>query len=200
MVMTRLRSAHAWSGTIAIASALGACSHEVDHFHGYQSSQPVVGTIGSGNLDDGDDDGGESEGSSSDGSEGDDAGEGAPASEAGDDADPAPASDDGDGSDEGGAPAETGSGDPVLDACLEIATNDCESCACNSCLDPLYACQQDAGCVAMRDCAEQSGCVGADCLEPCGAVIDMYGGPFGSSGALALALSDCLSASCPVCF
>lgn len=93
-----------------------------------------------------------------------------------------------------------GTGDPVLDACLEIAQNECESCGCELCLDPLYACQQDPGCVAMRDCAEQSGCAGVDCLEPCGPVIDMYGGPFGSSGELALALSDCLTASCPSCF
>lgn len=95
---------------------------------------------------------------------------------------------------------ETGSGDPVLDACLDIAVDACQQCACNLCLDPLYACQQDPGCVAMRDCAEQNGCQGADCLEPCGAVVDMYGGPFGASGALALELSDCLVASCPTCF
>lgn len=95
---------------------------------------------------------------------------------------------------------EGGSGDPVLDACLDLAVDDCQVCACNQCLDPLYACQQDPGCVAMRDCAEQTGCAGVDCLEPCGAVIDMYGGPFGASGALALALSDCLSVQCAICF
>lgn len=95
---------------------------------------------------------------------------------------------------------DTGSGDPVLDGCLDIAVDECQTCACNLCLDPLYACEQDSGCVAMRDCAEQYGCEGADCLEPCGAVVDMYGGPFGASGALALALSDCLAAACPICF
>lgn len=95
---------------------------------------------------------------------------------------------------------ESGSGDPVLDACLDLAVDECQQCACNLCLDPLYACQQDPGCVAMRDCAEQAGCQGADCLEPCGAVVDMYGGPFGASGALALALSDCLVGSCASCF
>lgn len=96
---------------------------------------------------------------------------------------------------------ETGTGDPVLDACLAMATNPCEQCACNMCLDPLYACQQDAGCVAMRDCAEMSGCQGAEaCYSACMGVIDQYGGPFGDSAALALALSDCLEPACPVCF
>jgi hypothetical protein len=52
----------------------------------------------------------------------------------------------------------------------------------------------------MRDCAEQAGCVGADCYEPCQGVIDQNGGPFGESAGLAVALSDCLEGACPVCF
>jgi hypothetical protein len=112
-------------------------------------------------------------------------------------ADSAPATDDGTPTEDSG---DTGTGDPVLDACLGMATSECETCACNLCLDPLYACQQDVGCVAMRDCAEAAGCAGAECAEPCGAIIEMYGGYFGESATLALALSDCLEPMCPICF
>ncbi len=186
----------------ALVAVVVGCTHEVDRFQAHQNGQPI-GTIGSGPAgDDGDADEDESGDEESEGSSG-----GAPASddggpstaEGGEVGGTAPATDEG-GEVESGGAVETGSGDPVLDACLEIAATECETCACNLCLDPLYACQQDVGCVAMRDCAQQTGCVGADCLEPCGAVIDMYGGPFGSSGALALELSDCLSATCPACF
>jgi hypothetical protein len=105
----------------------------------------------------------------------------------------------------GSAPMETtgaeGSGDSVLEACLDIAANECEACGCNSCLDPLYACEEDAGCVAMRSCAQQSGCTDTiSCYEACQSVIDQHGGAFGPSAALAGALSECMEASCAVCF
>jgi hypothetical protein len=150
--------------------------------------------------DDGDDD--DESGSDDATGDGSDGSEGDVADDANDDAaddanDTAPATDDGMTAEDDG---ETGSGDPVLDACLDVAMTECETCACNLCLDPLYACQQDVGCVAMRDCAEQAGCAGAECAEPCGAVIEMYGGYFGDSATLALALSECLEPACPVCF
>ncbi|HWB82459.1 MAG TPA: hypothetical protein VG755_46170 [Nannocystaceae bacterium] len=185
--------------------AIAGCTHDVENgFDGYHGPQPI-GTIGTAPV--GDDDGGDEDESSgdaeseSDGGSNADEGGTAPASDGGSNADEggtAPASDDG--GEASGGVGETGTGDPVLDACLEIAVTECETCGCNLCLDPLYACQQDAGCVAMRDCAQMTGCVGTGCLEPCGAVIEMYGGPFGASGALALALSDCLEGSCPACF
>lgn len=184
--------------SLAVACVCLGCTHETDRSSEYQASASL-GSIGSGPA------GGDDDSSSS----GDDE---SSSDDSGDDANPADGgtspstsmtsapSDDSGATSAATGVGETGTGEPVLDACLEIAVNECETCACNVCLDPLYACQQDVGCVAMRDCAEQTGCAGADCLEPCGAVIDMHGGPFGDSGALALALSDCLSASCPSCF
>lgn len=204
---TRLRNAEAARTTVvACVIAIAGCTHEVESGFGYHGPQPI-GTIGTAPA--GDDDGGEEDESSGDdesesdgGASLDDGGSTPTSADGGSSADEggtAPASDEGGGEASGGV-GDTGTGDPVLDACLDIATTECETCACNLCLDPLYACQQDAGCVAMRDCAQMSGCVGTGCLEPCGAVIDMYGGPFGASGALALALSDCLEGSCPACF
>lgn len=180
-----------------IALALLACGSPPER-NPFGGTAPA-GTIGSGPVDDADDaDDTSDDASSSDGNEDDattgaaDDGSSASATQGTSDTTPANTTSAGGG--------ETGSGDPVLDACLDIAVDACQQCACNLCLEPLYACQQDPGCVAMRDCAEQYGCQGADCLEPCGAVVDMYGGPFGASGALALDLSDCLVASCPTCF
>jgi hypothetical protein len=194
------------TAVVAWVLLVAGCTHAVESGFGYHGPQPI-GTIGSGPaLDDdgGGEDESESDGGESDGSDGgsapaSDGGSSSPTSagSSAEDGGTAPATDGG-GSESGAG--ETGTGDPVLDACLEIAATECETCACNLCLDPLYACQQDVGCVAMRDCAQMTGCVGTGCLEPCGDVINMYGGPFGDSGALALALSDCLDASCPACF
>ncbi|MBK8235901.1 MAG: hypothetical protein IPK74_10115 [Deltaproteobacteria bacterium] len=188
-----LRSTRLAAGLVLAAIACGG-PPERNPFGG----TAPVGTIGSGPVEDDDD---------ATASSSDDDGGGATTTSAGDDGASASATQGASDSATtnpttagGGESGESGSGDPVLDACLEIATDACQQCACNLCLDPLYACQQDPGCVAMRDCAEQYGCQGADCLEPCGAVVDMYGGPFGASGALALALSDCLVASCASCF
>ena len=44
-------------------------------------------------------------------------------------------------------------------------------------------------CVTAR---KRPGCAGTECAEPCGAVIEMYGGYFGESATLALELSECL--------
>jgi hypothetical protein len=184
----------------ALALAIG-CATE-DRGVGFEpawqpgATSPMPSTIG----DDGDDDEGGTDDESDDGNASDesDAVDDAADDAADDGNDTAPPADDGMPPAEDGG--DTGTGDPVLDACLDMATNECETCACNMCLDPLYACQQDVGCVAMRDCAEAAGCAGTECAEPCGAVIEMYGGFFGESATLALALSDCLEPACPICF
>ncbi|MBX7084421.1 MAG: hypothetical protein K1X88_34765, partial [Nannocystaceae bacterium] len=149
-----------WRSSLIAASLLLACAQDDPGvgFQAWQSSSP--GGVGSGPVtsagDDGDDDDDDDDESSSGGGDATTSATGAPASDGGND----------DGNDDGSVPAgssdggDTGSGNPVLDACLEIAVNDCETCACNLCLDPLYACQQDPGCVAMRDCAQQAGCAG----------------------------------------
>lgn len=199
MTSPRSRSPYAQLLLFAGVIAPGGCSHEVDYFKAHDNTQSN-GSIGSSNGDVGDDEGDDESGDDESSSGAQPGDGGSQPADADDEGGSAPASDDGGASEDDGVPAETGSGDPVLDGCLAIAANACETCACNLCLDPLYACEQDAGCVAMRDCAEQAGCEGPDCLEPCGAVIDMYGGPFGSSGALALELSDCLASTCPACF
>lgn len=183
-------------GGLFFALAIGCAADERDV--GFEPAwQPTTPTPGTAPAEGGDEDSGtagESDsGSDDDGGVVDDAGD--DANDTANDTAPAsttmpPAEDSGD----------SGSGDPVLDACLDMATNDCEMCACNLCLDPLYACQQDVGCVAMRDCAEAAGCAGTECAEPCGAVIEMYGGYFGDSANLALALSECLEPACPICF
>ncbi|WAS96455.1 hypothetical protein [Nannocystis punicea] len=72
----------------------------------------------------------------------------------------------------------------------------CGECACTKCLDEMQACQKDAGCKAIRDCAAEAGCGGIDCLGPCGDVIQMNGGPFGPSGMLAQEIGTCVDMQC----
>jgi hypothetical protein len=184
------------SDILCLASLVLACTHEVDRPDYYGT--PTAGSIGSSAPMVDDDD--ESSSGEDDESSSDDGDDGTPADGGSSPSTSATGAPTDDGATDPTGVGDTGSGDPVLDACLDIAVTECETCACNLCLDPLYACQQDVGCVAMRDCAEQTGCAGADCFEPCEEVIYMHGGPFGSSGALAIALSDCLTASCPSCF
>jgi hypothetical protein len=79
------------------------------------------------------------------------------------------------------------------DYCPEVGDCNCGSCACE-----LAACQADEGCTAIRACAQEEGCLGIECLEPCGDVIEMYGGVAGMSGMIGLMLSACVEASgCP---
>ncbi|HWB81299.1 MAG TPA: hypothetical protein VG755_40330 [Nannocystaceae bacterium] len=94
---------------------------------------------------------------------------------------------------------ETTTGNDSLDHCLEEAATSCEECACNSCLPQLMACQEDPGCVAIRMCAQESGCTGIECLGPCGEVIDANGGPFGPSAGLASMVSSCYTDACDGC-
>jgi hypothetical protein len=75
------------------------------------------------------------------------------------------------------------------DYCVEVGDCNCMSCACE-----LGACSADAGCSAIRECAQMTGCLGLDCLEPenCMMVIEDAGGVAGPSGMIALALSGCV--------
>lgn len=120
-----------------------------------------------------------------------------PGASSGDDDEPGPGDEPSSGSSSGDAPEPgnaTDGEDPEVMACIEEAANDCEICACNNCLDQLLACQQDAGCVEIRMCAQETGCTGLDCLGACGDVIDGAGGPLGPSASQALMLSDCYDA------
>jgi len=94
-------------------------------------------------------------------------------------------------------PGTTTGGDPVAQCLMMIEPGDaCGECACNNCLEDLQACQADEGCTAIRMCAQDNMCGGIDCLGPCGATIDKYGGLGGKSAQLGLALSGCIDDSC----
>lgn len=94
-------------------------------------------------------------------------------------------------------PGTTTGGDPVAACLMMIDPGDaCGECACNNCLEDLQACQADEGCTAIRMCAQDNMCGGIDCLGPCGATIDKYGGLGGKSAQLGLALSGCIDGSC----
>lgn len=83
------------------------------------------------------------------------------------------------------------------DACLaQSPLFECGDCLCDKCLDEYTACAADRGCVAIEACAAEFGCNDAQCLEPCGDVIDMHGGLAGDSLQLAIALSTCFNNSC----
>jgi hypothetical protein len=88
-------------------------------------------------------------------------------------------------------------GDPV-EECKMMADpmNACSDCVCENCLEQLQACQADEGCVAIRMCAEETGCTGIDCLGACGDVINMYGGIGGESAMIGLQISMCLDQNC----
>lgn len=80
--------------------------------------------------------------------------------------------------------------------CTEVAECNCQSCVC-----PLLDCQMDRGCTDIRQCAQDTECLGIACYAPetCQEVIDANGGPGGSSASLALTLSTCNeNAGCPI--
>lgn len=188
-----------WMASVVVLCGVAACGGDERG----QAATAWTGVVPLPAGSDGEADTEETEGDST-GGEGDDSGANEGGSETGGNAsDPGPASQ-GDPTGASASAGDTGndtSGDPVLDACLEVAQDACEQCGCNQCLDPLYACEMDEGCVAMRECAQASGCTDAtSCYEACEGVIDMYGGILGDSADLALDLSECLDASCPVCF
>ncbi len=94
----------------------------------------------------------------------------------------------------------TGEPDPEeIEMCLEEVDEDdaCGECGCNNCLPELQACEDDEGCVAIRECARENMCTGLDCLEFCQEIIDMYGGLVGPSAMQALVVSGCIDAECP---
>lgn len=74
-------------------------------------------------------------------------------------------------------------------------------CACNNCLDIMQECDVLKGCVAIRNCAFESGCRGAlQCYllpnAPCVDVINDFGNASVAS-ALSLALGECeMSTGC----
>ena len=72
----------------------------------------------------------------------------------------------------------------------------CGECLCSECFDALSTCLEDRGCTAIIQCAAQMGCLGLDCLDPCSAVIDEYGGPGSPSAIDALTLSLCAENKC----
>ena len=97
-----------------------------------------------------------------------------------------------------------GSGGVVRDEqCKAYARSDCEACACTTCYDSLTQCFQDAGCPAILQCANQTGCSGVDCLQPstCQSVIEQNGGVGSNSVSLAITLFGCVQGgSCPCGF
>lgn len=94
----------------------------------------------------------------------------------------------------------------AIDLCNEMAGMEgtCEEvagCVCGACVCELAECQTDAGCTAIRECAQMTGCTGLDCYMPetCQMVIDDNGGPVGPSASIALSLSTCTEgAMCPI--
>lgn len=92
----------------------------------------------------------------------------------------------------------TGPIDPIEQCLMMVELGDeCGECSCMSCYDELQVCLDDEGCVAIRECAQEAGCDGLNCIGPCGDVINLYGGPFGISGMLAQALGHCVGIECP---
>lgn len=88
-----------------------------------------------------------------------------------------------------------GSGGATND-CLDQARTDCNFCTCDNCFEEWQDCSNDAGCIAVANCATAAGCSGAECMGPCRNVIDQNGGPRGKSVRLALAVGTCQAASC----
>lgn len=213
MDIKRLRSTRA-AACVAITLALGCGGGEDDELAPAYTTVPASADGGA-NDDDGGDEG-ETEGDAAADDDGDTDDDGSATGDAGDDAggdDAGPAGTGGpaDGGDDAPPPADSGpvddggaddaaddAGGPAAE-CLAQATNECETCACNTCLSQLQACEQDPGCVAIRMCAQQNMCTGIGCLGPCGAVIDEHGGAFGPSAGLASMLSDCVEGGCPAC-
>jgi hypothetical protein len=99
----------------------------------------------------------------------------------------------------GGAPSAGGSA--PIEQCYNQARSDCERCACKSCFDYIAPCYEDVGCPAILQCANLTGCSGADCLQPstCQSVIDRDGGVGSTSVSLALPLFQCLRSSGCAC-
>ncbi len=98
-------------------------------------------------------------------------------------------------------PMQLGARSPDPTLCREIAQTGygtfCEAvhgCACDSCSSEFLDCNTSEGCQAILNCAIETGCRGIECVTPCGAVIQQYGGT-GTGGIevqMALAVSECV--------
>lgn len=89
----------------------------------------------------------------------------------------------------------TTTGDPAAECKMMVdPPNDpCGNCACDNCLAELDACNQDEGCKAIRECAQETGCTDApSCFMLCGNVIGMYPGSIGTAQNIA----DCINNNC----
>ncbi|MCA9626116.1 MAG: hypothetical protein KC766_00560 [Myxococcales bacterium] len=158
-----------------------ACGRTTIDFGVPEGSGGVGGTIGSG-------------GAGAEGGFGGDAGFGGSGAEGGFGGDAGAGAEGGFGGDAGfGGSGATG-GAP--DDCLAAAQDDCDVCTCDGCRDEWDTCQGDGGCVAIYECAQDAGCSGAQCLGPCGSVIQQNGGVTGQPAQLALGLGTCQSTTC----
>jgi hypothetical protein len=98
-----------------------------------------------------------------------------------------------------GATGGTG-GTGGVEACIDLATDECEVCTCGSCYDRLDACLVDSGCTDIIECIDNTGCSGFGCYRSttCRGVIDANGGLFGQSVNRVVQLSNCITQSgCP---
>ena len=88
-------------------------------------------------------------------------------------------------------------GDPLAQCLMMVDPGDmCGECVCTNCTMEFEDCQADMGCTKIFKCAQESGCSGADCVGPCGATINMYGGFMGESAAKAITLGMCVGNMC----
>ena len=95
--------------------------------------------------------------------------------------------------------------DGALQECkTKAATNPkpaCANCACDNCLPELKACEDDAPCLALRNCAQAKNCCDELCvLTNCFGELNAAGGVGGESTKRATAVRDCTQkATCNCC-
>ncbi|MBE7479281.1 MAG: hypothetical protein HS104_04715 [Polyangiaceae bacterium] len=96
------------------------------------------------------------------------------------------------GASSGGA---AGAGSDLAECKAKAATNPdpaCANCACDSCLTELKACEADATCVGLRNCAQKNNCCDEICvLLKCGTELQAAGGVNGPGTTKASAVKDC---------
>jgi hypothetical protein len=81
--------------------------------------------------------------------------------------------------------------------CVDVDVDDlCAVCACDSCLDAVEGCYANEHCVAVVECARQTGCDGLECIVACGTEIDAAGGLFSEPVMAAKTLGDCRDIQC----
>jgi hypothetical protein len=64
---------------------------------------------------------------------------------------------------------------PSVDACSAEPTR-CDVCTCRLCGERWAMCFADAGCAAIIECSQRTGCFGEACVGPCGLEIAVAGG------------------------